>query len=189
MNEEEKKEFEEFLKWKQEKSNSAINQAANDNNATMEQNSVLQTKSSSSKLGKGLGCGCLGIILFLVFLALIGQSGQKQNESNTSDGVEIGGISETQAIAIGCQFVEINVPGAKDFSQKKADRITDVQNAFYVQGHFVVNGVEYKFGVPVHYTGGEWSAHRNWEWAKMEIVQVGTVNLKELHGTWNYSMF
>ena len=69
------------------------------------------------------------------------------------------------------------------------DLISDVNNAFCVQGHFVVNGVEYKFGVPVHYISGDWASHRNWEWAKMEIVQVGTTNLQELHGTWNYSMF
>ena len=122
------------------------------------------------------------IILFVIILASIGESGKKQNDNDTTGRTEI----EIQAIAMGCEFVEINVPGAKDFSQKKVDKIEDVQDAFYVQGHFIDNGVEYKFGVPVHYTGGEWSNHRNWEWAKMEIVQVGTVNLTELHGTWNY---
>lgn len=187
MNEEEKKEFDEFLKWKQEKGNPNKSEAVDANNIAVEQNNVQQAKPSSSKLRKGLGCGCLSILLFVVFLALIGKSEQKQNESDTIDRIEIGSISETQAIAIGCQFVVINVPGAKGFSQKKADRITDVQNAFYVQGHFNVDGVEYKFGVPVHYKGGEWAAQKNWEWAKMEIVQVGTVYLKELYGTWNYS--
>lgn len=78
---------------------------------------------------------------------------------------------------------------SKDFFSKKTDPITEIQNAFYVQDHFMVNGIEYKFGVPIPFIGGEWSAHRNWEWARMEIVQVGTVDLKELHGTWNYSMF
>lgn len=114
---------------------------------------------------------------------------KSNNATGNVDNVNVGSVTDTQAIAIGCQFVEINVPGANDFSQKKADPITEVQNAFYVQGHFMVNGVEYKFGVPIHYIGGEWSAYRNWEWARMEIVQVGTIDLKELHGTWNYSMF
>ena len=42
-----------------------------------------------------------------------------------------------------------------------------------------LNGVERPVSFPVKDLGE----------AKMEIVQVGTVNLKELHGTWNYSMF
>lgn len=132
--------------------------------------------------------------LVVVFLIISYNRGKEiieksNNATENIDKVNKGSVTETQAIAIGCQFVEINMPGANDFSQKKADPITEVRNAFYVQGHFMLNGVEYKFGVPIHYTGGEWFAHRNWEWARMEIVQVGTVDLKELHGTWNYSMF
>lgn len=132
--------------------------------------------------------------LVVIFLIISYNRGKEITEksNNATENIDIvnaGSVTETQAIAIGCQFVEINVPGANDFSQKKAEPITEVQNAFYVQGHFMVNGVEYKFGVPIHYIGGEWSAHRNWEWARMEILQVGTVDLKELHGTWNYSMF
>lgn len=132
--------------------------------------------------------------LVVIFLIISYNRGKEITEksNNATENIDIvnaGSVTETQAIAIGCQLVEINVPGANDFSQKKAELITEVQNAFYVQGHFKVNGVEYKFGVPIHYIGGEWSAHRNWEWARMEIVQVGTVDLKELHGTWNYSMF
>ena len=133
-----------------------------------------------------------GLVVIFVIASLIRGNEIREKSSNTtekSESIMPGGVTETQAIAIGCQFVEINVPGAKDFSQEKADPISDVENAFYVQGHFYVNGVEYKFGVPIHYIGGEWSAHRNWEWARMEIVQVGTADLKELHGTWNYSMF
>lgn len=134
----------------------------------------------------------IGLVVFFVIISY--NRGKEITEKNTNATEKTGSfnsgtVTETQAIAIGCQFVEINVPGAKDFSQKKADPISEVDNAFYVQGHFMVNGVEYKFGVPIHYIGGEWSAHRNWEWARMEIVQVGTVDLKELHGTWNYSMF
>lgn len=132
--------------------------------------------------------------LVVVFLIASYIRGNQIIEESSNSIVETGSlnsssITEAQAITIACQFVEINVPGANDFSQKKADPISEVENAFYVQGHFMVNGVEYKFGVPVHYISGEWSAHRNWEWARMEIVQVGTVDLKELHGTWNYSMF
>lgn len=131
------------------------------------------------------------VVVFLIISYNRGREITEESDNATEKNVEVstGSVTETQAIAIGCQFVEINVPGASDFSQKKADPITEVQNAFYVQRHFMVNGVEYKFGVPIHYIGGEWSAHRNWEWARMEIVQVGTVDLKELHGTWNYSMF
>lgn len=131
------------------------------------------------------------VVVFLIISYNRGREITEESDNATEKNVEVstGSVTETQAIAIGCQFVEINVPGASDFSQKKADPITEVQNAFYVEGHFMVNGVEYKFGVPIHYIGGEWSAHRNWEWARMEIVQVGTVDLKELHGTWNYSMF
>lgn len=140
---------------------------------------------------KGLGIFIGLIVVFLVISYNRGKeiTEKSNNATENVDNVNAGSVTETQAIAIGCQFVEINVPGANDFSQKKADQITEVPNAFYVQGHFMVNGVEYKFGVPIHYIGGEWSAHRNWEWARMEIVQVGTVDLKELHGTWNYSMF
>lgn len=131
------------------------------------------------------------VVVFLIISYNRGREITEESDNATEKNVEVstGSVTETQAIAIGCQFVEINVPGASDFSHKKADPITEVQNAFYVQGHFMVNGVEYKFGVPIRYIGGEWSAHRNWEWARMEIVQVGTVDLKELHGTWNYSMF
>lgn len=131
------------------------------------------------------------VVVFLIISYNRGREITEESDNATEKNVEVstGSVTETQAIAIGCQFVEINVPGASDFSQKKADPITEVQNAFYVEGHFMVNGVEYKFGVPIHYIGGEWSAHRNLEWARMEIVQVGTVDLKELHGTWNYSMF
>ena len=134
----------------------------------------------------------LGLVVVFVIAALIRGNEIKEKSSNATEesrSLKSDGISKTQAIAIGCQFVEINVPGAKDFTQKKADPISEIENAFYVQGHFMVNGVEYKFGVPIHYVDGDWSAHRNWEWARMEIVQVGTVDLKELHGTWNYSMF
>ena len=131
------------------------------------------------------------VVLFLIISYNRGKeiTEKSNNATETIEKVSTDIVTETQAIAIGCQFVEINVPGAKDFSQKKADPISEVDNAFYVQGHFMVNGIEYKFGVPVHYISGDWSAHRNWEWARMELVQVGTVDLKELHGTWNYSMF
>jgi len=134
----------------------------------------------------------LGLVLVFLIASYICGNQIMEESSNTLEELgnrKNGSITETQAITIGCQFVEINIPGAKDFSQKKADPISEVENAFYVQGHFMVNGIEYKFGLSVHYISGEWSAHRNWEWAKMEIVQVGTVDLKELHGTWNYSMF
>lgn len=131
----------------------------------------------------------LGLVVVFVIASLIRGNEIREESTKSVEGSLSSGITETQAITIGCQFVEINVPGAKDFSQKKAEPISEVENAFYVQGHFMVNGVEYKFGVPVHYISGEWSAHRNWEWARMEIVQVGTVDLQELHGTWNYSMF
>lgn len=140
---------------------------------------------------KGFGIFIGLVVVFLVISYNRGKeiTEKSNNATENVDNVIAGSVTETQTIAIGCQFVEINVPGANDFSQKKADPITEVPNAFYVQGHFMVNGVDYKFGVPIHYIGGEWSAHKNWEWARMEIVQVGTVDLKELHGTWNYSMF
>lgn len=98
-------------------------------------------------------------------------------------------ITDAQAITMACEFVKINIQGASDFTQKTAEPITEVENAFYVKAHFIVNGVKYKFGVPLHYISGDWTSHKNWEWAKMEIVQVGTTNLQELNGTWNYSMF
>ena len=125
----------------------------------------------------------VGLIVVFVIASII-----RGNEIIEESNADTGSVTETQAITIGCQFVEINVPGATNFSQKKAEPLSDISNGFYVQGHFLVNGVEYKFGVPVHYLGGGWSVHRNWEWARMEIVQVGTVYMKELHGSWNYSM-
>ena len=134
----------------------------------------------------------LGLVVVFMIVSYIRGNQIMEKSSNSveeTNSLNASSITETQAITIGCQFVKINFPEAKDFSQKKADVISEVENAFYVQGHFMVNGVEYKFGVPIHYISGEWSAHRNWEWARMEIVQVGTVDLKELHGTWNYSMF
>lgn len=131
------------------------------------------------------------VVIFLIASYNRGKEIVDKSSSTTvsSNSVSSGEITDTQAITMACEFVKININGATDFSQKKADLISDVNNAFYVQGHFVVNGVEYKFGVPVHYISGDWASHRNWEWAKMEIVQVGTTNLQELHGTWNYSMF
>lgn len=131
------------------------------------------------------------VVIFLIASYNRGKEIVDKSSSTTvsSNSVSSGEITDTQAITMACEFVKININEATDFSQKKADLISDVNNAFYVQGHFVVNGVEYKFGVPVHYISGDWASHRNWEWAKMEIVQVGTTNLQELHGTWNYSMF
>lgn len=95
------------------------------------------------------------VVVFLVISYNRGKEITEKSDNATEkiDESSTGSVTETQAIAIGCQFVEINVPGASDFSQKKADPITEVQNAFYVQGHFMVNGVEYKFGVPIHYIG------------------------------------
>lgn len=153
-------------------------------------NSLLSKTIKQKEMKKWLWIFIGLVVVFLIISYNRGKEiTEKSNNATESINKNSVSITETQAIAIGCQFVEINVPGASDFSQKKADPITEVENAFYVQGHFMVNDVEYKFGVPIHYTGGEWSAHRNWEWARMEIVQVGTVDLKELHGTWNYSMF
>lgn len=131
------------------------------------------------------------VVIFLIASYNRGKEIVDKSSSTTvsSNSVSSGEITDTQAITMACEFVKININEATDFSQKKADLISDVNNAFYVQGHFVVNGVEYKFGVPVHYISGDWASHRNWEWAKMEIVQVGTTILQELHGTWNYSMF
>lgn len=134
------------------------------------------------------------LVIVVVFLIAAYNRGKEiveesSNTTETSSGINVDPITDTQAITIACEFVKININGATDFSQKKAEPISDVKNAFYVQGHFIVNGVEYKFGVPVHYISGDWASHRNWEWARMEIVQVGTVDLQELHGTWNYSMF
>ena len=86
------------------------------------------------------------VVVFLIISYNRGREITEESDNATEKNVEVstGSVTETQAIAIGCQFVEINVPGASDFSQKKADPITEVQNAFYVQGHFMVNGVEYK---------------------------------------------
>ena len=125
------------------------------------------------------------VVIFLIASYNRGKEIVDKSSSTTvsSNSVSSGEITDTQAITMACEFVKININEATDFSQKKADLISDVNNAFYVQGHFVVNGVEYKFGVPVHYISGDWASHRNWEWAKMEIVQVGTTNLQELHGT------
>lgn len=67
----------------------------------------------------------IGIVV--VFLIISYNRGKEITEksNNTIENVEqtnACGITETQAISIGCQFVEINVPGAKIFSRKKPIR-------------------------------------------------------------------
>lgn len=97
-------------------------------------------------------------------------------------------ITTIQATKIGQQIVERVEPLAKDISQLQAEILTDESDAFYVQGHFWFEGNEYKFGVPIHFISGDVSVCSNWEWAKMEIVKVGTAELYERRGSWDYSM-
>jgi alkyl hydroperoxide reductase subunit AhpF len=61
------------------------------------------------------------VVIFLIISYNRGKeiTEKSNNATENIDVVNAGSVTETQAIAIGCQFVEINVPGANDFSQKK----------------------------------------------------------------------
>ena len=84
MTDDEKKEFEEFLEWKKDKSNQTDEKSGSEKSDGRNDN-IPQVKSSHSGMGKGLGCGCLGVIAFILLLALFSQSGHNQGDSDSVD--------------------------------------------------------------------------------------------------------
>ena len=179
MNEEEKKEFEEFLKWKQEKGNKTENNVSN-NEVINEQ--VQQNKQSGYK--SGCSIGCLGVIIFLIILALASNSGDKQGDKNIVDDTEASVISET--------FLKNLMKFPHDVIIDKSNRqvFSEPDNVFKVTGHLKANNtfgqaVPYTYNIRIKYNGGDWSEFRggqpvNWSFVGGNLYNEATQEFTEL---------
>jgi len=162
MNEIEKKEFEEFLEWKKEKS-SQTDSTGPDNQITknVSTTSVENTQSSGCGWKSGCGIGCLGvIILFLIFAALGGNS-QKQAGNDVVDWSEASVMSE--------QFLKelMKYPDDVEFIKESRNVSEEGGKVFKVTGRMKANNsfgqaVPYTYNIRIKYNGGDWSSKYNW---------------------------
>ena len=154
MNEDEKKEFEEFLKWKKEKGNLTNNNLSN-NDIINEQ----ARQNIHSGWQPGCGLGCLSVIILFIIFALASNGGGTKEEKTVVDESEASIISET--------FLKNLMKFPDDVIIDKSSRrvISEPENVFKVTGHLKANNtfgqaVPYTYNIRLRYNGGDWSEFR-----------------------------
>ena len=179
MNNEEQKEFEEFLRWKKEQNN----QADNENAAQLQSNEVkdiaVKEKKSSSCMGKGLGCGCLGIIVLFVFFAIYG-SYLNDEQNKTVDWSEASVMSE--------YFIKgfMKYPDDVSFIKESKNVNEEGNGTFKITGRLKANNtfgqaVPYTYNIRIKYNGGEWSSKSNWSLLGGNLYNEATREFTELN--------
>ena len=179
MNEDEKKEFEEFLKWKKEKGNQTDNNLSN-NDIINEQ--ARQNIHSGWKPGCGLGC--LSVIILFIIFALASNGGGTKEDKNVVDESEASIISET--------FLKNLMKFPDDVIIDKSSRkvISEPENVFKVTGHMKSNNtfgqaIPYTYNIRLKYNGGDWSEFRggppiNWSFLGGNLYNEATQEFTEL---------
>jgi hypothetical protein len=162
MNENEKEEFEEFLKWKQEKSNQT-DSSNPDYQITKNVSTPPVDNAQSSGFGwkSGCGIGCLGVIILFLILAAIGGNSQKQAGNDVVDWSEASVMSE--------QFLKelMKYPDDVVFIKESRNVSEEGGKVFKVTGRMKANNsfgqaVPYTYNIRIKYNGGDWSSKYNW---------------------------
>lgn len=173
MTEDEKKEFEEFLKWKQEKSNQT--ERKSDEKINGVKDNVQQRNNSHSKLGKGLGCGCLSIIIFIVFIALL--------PSGNKDGV----VDWSNAVVMSEHFIKdyMKFPDDVKFIGESRNVSEEGNNIYKITGRLKANNVygqaiPYSYNIRIQYNGGKWNSKINWTLLGGNLYNEATQEFTEL---------
>lgn len=179
MNENEKKEFEEFLKWKKQKENPTDN---NMSNIDIINEQLRQDNQSGWKPGWGIGC--LSIIILFIIFALASNSGKTQSDKNVVDVSEASVISET--------FLKNIMKFPDDVIIDKSSRkvYSESDNVFKVTGHLKANNtfgqaIPYTYNIRIRYDGGNWSDFRgdrpvNWTFIGGNLYNEATQEITEL---------
>lgn len=180
MNEEEKKEFEEFLKWKKEKSNMTESEPSKNESVAVNNESKQEMPQKSSKLGKGLGCGCLSIIAFILLLAIFSNGSHNQDNSSTVDWSEASVMSE--------YFIKsfMKFPDDVEFIKDSKNVNEEGNYVFKVTGRIKANNtfgqaVPYTYNIRIKYNGGEWSSKSNWSLLGGNLYNEATREFTELN--------
>ena len=175
MNEDEKKEFEEFLKWKKDKSSPVVNEKLKEENDEMKHGKIQHQKQSHSRWGKGLGCGCLGIILFIILIALFSPSG----DSDIVDWSEASVMSET--------FIKgfMKFPDDVKFIKESKNVNEEGNKVFKITGRLKANNefgqaVPYTYNIRIQYNGGDWASISNWSFKGGNLYNEATREFTEL---------
>lgn len=176
MNEIEKKEFEEFLKWKQEKENQT------ENNVSVTNEQVQQKNQSGWK--PGCTFGCLGVIILFIIFALASNSGDTQGSKNVVDDTEASVISETFLKKL------MNFPDDVTIDKSSQQIISEPDYVFKVTGHLKANNffgqaVPYTYNIRIKYNGGDWSEFRgglpvNWSFVGGNLYNEAIREFTEL---------
>jgi len=179
MNENEKKEFEEFLKWKKEKENQT--EETQPNNEVINQ---LVQQDNKSGWKPGCGLGCLSIIILFIILALASNSGETQGDKNAVDESEASVISET--------FLKNLMKFPDDVIIDKSSQkvFSEPDYVFKVTGHLKAKNtfgqaVPYTYNIRIKYNGGDWSEFRsghpvNWSFMGGNLYNEATQEFTEL---------
>lgn len=179
MNEDEKKEFEEFLKWKKEKGN------LTDNNLSKNDVVIEQARHNNHSGWKpGCGLGCLSVIILFIIFALASNGGGTKEDKNVVDESEASIISET--------FLKNLMKFPDDVIIDKSSRkvISEPENVFKVTGHLKANNtfgqaIPYTYNIRLKYNGGDWSEFRggqpiNWSFLGGNLYNEATQEFTEL---------
>ena len=185
MNEDEKKEFEEFLKWKKEKSvqsensNLVVDEKLNEGIPEKRHDSVQPQKQSHSCWGKGLGCGCLCLIFFVVLLALLSTSGDRRSGNDAVDWSEASVMSET--------FIKsfMKFPDDVKFIKESKNVNEESNKVFKITGRLKANNtfgqaVPYTYNIRIQYNGGDWTLRNNWSFKGGNLYNEATQEFTEL---------
>lgn len=179
MNENEKKEYEEYLKWKKQKENGTENYLSN--------NEIVDKQfrqDSQSGWKPGCGLGCLSIIILFIIFALASNSGETQGDKNVVDESEASVISES--------FLKDLMKFPDDVIIDKSSRrvILEPDNVFKVTGRLKANNtfgqaVPYTYNIRIKYNGGDWSEFRsrrpvNWSFLGGNLYNEATQEFTEL---------
>ena len=178
MTEDEKKECEEYLKWKKQKDNQTENNLSNNE---MIDEQVRQDNQSGWK--PGCGIGCLSIIILFIIFALASNSGETQSDKKVVDDSEASVISET--------FLKNLMKFPDDVIIDKSSRkvYSEPDNVFKVTGHLKANNtfgqaVPYTYNIRIKYNGGDWSEFRsgrpvNWSFLGGNLYNEATQEFTE----------
>ena len=177
MNNEEQKEFEEFLKWKKEKNN----QVDNENAAQLQSDEVkrndVKKKDSSSCMGKGLSYGCLGIIVLFVLLAVYGS--YLNDEQNKK-------VDWSEASVMSEYFIKgfMKYPDDVSFIKESKNVNEEGNGTFKITGRLKANNtfgqaVPYTYNIRIKYNGGDWSIKSNWSIVGGNLYNEGTQEFTE----------
>lgn len=173
MTDEEKKEYEEFLKWKKKKSNLAEDKMPDNKEF------VQQVRPPQSGWKPGCGLGCLTVLVIMIIFALSSKSGDNKGESDVVDWTEASVMSE--------QFVKgfMKFPDNVNFIKESRNVNEEGDGVFKITGRLKANNtfgqaIPYTYNVRIRYNGGDWTYKSNWSFMGGNLYNESTQEFTEL---------